>query len=194
MNTRARFLRAALAVTVLTAGLASPVAACLTPYRPAEHFDRADVVVTGVAVDRRVGNIVEAVMMLSGGLESPFDVVYEIAVDQVEEGKGHLRNQERVTLHLDGMTSCAQRLELGHRYRLGATEHAVGLSVPFGAIEELELLPGPQPQPALSGDIVRVTALDLLPIPLALAMLVLLLAGLRLAWGHIRRAPGRTEP
>jgi hypothetical protein len=73
MKRRARILSAALAASVLGATLASPVAACLSGYSPAEHFQRADVVVTGVAVDRHVGNAVEAVLVLLGN-ESPSDV------------------------------------------------------------------------------------------------------------------------
>jgi hypothetical protein len=75
---------------------------------------------------------------------------------------------------------------MGHRYRLGATQESVGLVVPFLAIEELPLLPGPQPAPAMTGDAVRVTVLDLLPIVAVLVVLLLAMAGLRLAWGRSR--------
>jgi hypothetical protein len=187
-------LSAALAAGVLGATLASPVAACLSGYSTAEHFERADVVVTGVAVDRHVGNTVEAVLVLLGN-ESPSDVAYDIAVDRIEKGDSHVRERDRVTLHLDGISSCAQHLEMGHRYRLGAMQESVGLVVPFLAIEELPLLPGPQPTPALTGDAVRVTVLDVLPILAVLVVLLLVMAGLGLAWGRLRPRRSRgSEP
>jgi hypothetical protein len=180
-----RVLSAGLAAIALGATLASPVAGCLSGYATAEHFQHADVVVTGVAVDRHVGHAVEAVLVLLGN-ESPSDVAYDIAVDRIEKGDSYVRERNRVTLHLDGISSCAQHLEMGHRYRLGATQESVGLVVPFLAIEELPLLPGPQPTPALSGDAVRVTVLDLLPILAVLVVLLLAMAGLRLAWVRLR--------
>jgi hypothetical protein len=183
-----------MAAIVLGATLASPVAACLSGYSPAEHFERADVVVTGVAVDRHVGNTVEAVLVLLGN-ESPSDVAYDIAVDRIEKGGTHVGERDRVTLHLDGISSCAQHLEMGHRYRLGAMQESVGLVVPFLAIEELPLLPGPQPTPALTGDAVRVTVLDVLPILAVLVVLLLVMAGLGLAWGRLRPRRSRgSEP
>ena len=191
---RTRLLSAGLAASVLGATLASPVAACLSGYSPAELFQQADVVVTGVAVDRHVGNAAEAVLVLLGN-EPPSDVAYDIAVDRIEKGDSHVRERGRVTLHLDGISSCAQHLEMGHRYRLGATQESIGLVVPFLAIEELALLPGPQPTPALTGDAVRVTSLDLLPIVAVLVVLLLVMAGLGLAWGRLRPRRSRgSEP
>jgi hypothetical protein len=184
MNRCARILSAGLAAIVLGATLASPVAACMSGYSPAEHFQQADVVVTGVAVDRHVGNAIEAVLVLLGSESEPYDVVYDIAVDRIETGDSHVRDRDRVTLHME----CAPHLEMGHRYRLGATQESGGLVVPFLAIEELPLLSGPQPTPALTGDAVRVTVLDLLPILAVLVVLLLAMAGLRVAW---RRATSR---
>jgi hypothetical protein len=84
---------------------------------------------------------------------------------------------------------------MGHRYRLGAMQESVGLVVPFLAIEELPLLPGPQPTPALTGDAVRVTVLDVLPILAVLVVLLLVMAGLGLAWGRLRPRRSRgSEP
>jgi len=181
-----RVLSAGLAAIALGATLASPVAGCLSGYSTAEHFQHADVVVTGVAVDRHVGHAVEAVLVLLGNESEPSDVAYDIAVDRIEKGDSHVRERDRVTLHLDGISSCAQHLEMGHRYRLGATQESVGLVVPFLAIEELPLLPGRQPTPALTDDAVRVTVLDLLPILAVLVVLLLAMAGLRLAWVRLR--------
>ena len=181
-----RTLPAALGAIMLSMLAPAPAAACLTAYMPAEHFKRTDLVLTGVAVDRHAGNAFDAVLMLLGSYQAPVDVAYEIAVDGIEKGENTVRDRERVTLHLDGFSSCAQELELGQRYRIGAMDGMGGLTVPFGAIEKLPLLPGEQPALAISGSAARVTFVDLLPIPLVLAMLVMVVVGLRLAWGGLR--------
>jgi hypothetical protein len=192
MKRRRRILPAGLAAMVLVAIMASPVAGCLTTYGPTEHFERSDVVVTGVAVDRHAGNPFEALLMLLGRYV-PADVAYDIAVDRIEKGESRIRIPERVTLHLEGITSCAQELQMGHRYRIGATDRGPALAVSFGAFEELPLLPGAQPAVATSGEAVRVTAMDLLPILQVLLVLVLVIAGLRLAWARFRHAIGRAN-
>jgi hypothetical protein len=172
-------LAAAVAFVALAA-LPSTANACLATSGVEELLRTADVVVTGVAVDRRPGNPIEAVVSLIFGERFIVaDVEYAIEVDQVEPDIAAWGAWTgRIPVHLLGFSSCEQFLELGRRYRVGAMVDDGVLRVPFGAIEELPPLPGPQPAVSVWPSQLRVLA------PVALIGFVGLMA-----WRRLRPSP-----